>query len=439
MPTQWDGDGEAAVSREPAHTAERPRTVYVVMGWPPKMVNDRVAGILKLRPHFDRMILVARGRGVGDAETLLVPSVPNPVGWLRRLGLHSARYQLERLLFFPSPHVLFTVVAKRRLAAAIASDVRAGHDVCVVTCVPNHENTAVGLYLKSRFPEIHWVVDWQDLWSYDENYFGRVPQLYRRRLLDRERQVLDSADVHLTTNEYAKRILHQVYGVPLGRLRAIHHHFDSPGQVAAAVPPDRVGSGTITIGFLGSLFKPPRVPGMKFLEALQALRASGIDVELHLHGRIPPQVAGRTSWLESAGLVVEPRVPHDQCAGVLGRYDYLLLLLEDLPNSRAVMSIKLPQYLVAGRPILAVVPEPSAVADIVTRARAGYVLPSDSDWRAGLAKVLTSPRPGPIQVDWDVVDEFAWMRLSERWLEALGAPRSPSVREATSAVAAQPR
>lgn len=416
------------------------RVVYVVMGWPRSMTNDRVAKLLQLRPHFQRMVLVTRDSGPSDEEHLAVRGVVNPVAWLRALGLHRLRYHLERHLFFPNSHVLFTAVAKRRLAQAVRNDLQHGREVVVLTCVPNHENTAVGLYLKKAFPALRWVVDWQDLWTYDDNYFGRVPVLYRRLVRARERRVLAVADMHVTTNRRAQALLRDHFGVPDERVLAIHHHFDRSEMCKVPEPRGPREFGPITIGFLGSLFKPPRVPGLKLVEALRSLRRAGLDVELHLHGGLPPELKAKRRWLEESGVVLRQPVSHAASAATLAQYDYVLVLLEDLANSRVVMSIKLPQYLLTGRPILALVPEDSAVADIVTRTRTGIVVPAAGEWAHELGRVLCRRETRSLgAVDYARLEEYAWSSLSRRWLDVLQAPVAGPVSSPPPAAGAAPR
>ncbi len=409
------------------------RVVYVVTGWPQRMTNDRVARILKLRPGFRRMVLVVQGSEPSDDKILAVRPIPNPLGLLRRAGMRRLADTLERMLYFPNSHVLFTIVAKRKMKELVRKDLEAGREVCVLTSVPDHENTSIGLYLKERFPAIDWIIDWQDLWSYDENYFDRVFPLYRGLLKSRERKVLETADFNVTTNERARRVLNEVYGVPLTRLKAIHHHFDRDTIKDVAAPsqerePDATSEGElIRIGFLGGLFKPPKVPGLQFMEALRQVRKSGVKVELHVHGTLPPDIGEQTDWLRESGLVMAGRVPHDQCVAALAQYDYLLVLLADLPNTRAIMNIKLPQYLLAGRPVLAVVPNSSAVADIVRQTRTGEVIASDGDWQAQLMQLLARPK-GDITVsaDHQAIEQFSWEQLSVLWKAVLSGESTAS-------------
>ena len=99
---------------------------------------------------------------------------------------------------------------------------------------------------------------------------------------------------------------------------------------------------------------------------------------------------GARQRLARDGTLLHGRTSHSEGIALLSQYDFLLLLLADLPNSRAVMSIKLPHYLLVGRPIIAVVPEQSAVADVVRETGTGVVIAAESDWADQLQSVLRS-------------------------------------------------
>ena len=400
--------------------------VYVVLGRDEHMMNDRVAKVLQLRRFFRKMVLVARGPGEKDDEKLIIRALPNPTEILRRVGLRKIRNWIDRVFYFPNPHVLYSVCAKRRLGREVAKDLATGRDVCVVTCVPNHENASIGLYIKRRHPEIRWVVDWQDLWSYDENYFKLALPIYQRRLKAKEAEILATADMNVTTNTCAMSVLHEVYGVPPSKLRSINHHFhradfDNGGALADQFPKGIAIKQTdaIKIGFLGCLFKPPRVPGLELVETFKTLRSSGINVQLHLHGRLPLDIAPLAESLRESALVLQGEVSHRQSVSVLSKYDYLLVLLADLPNSKAVMSIKLTQYLLTQRPIIAIVPEPSAIADIVKSCGAGYVIPSSADWAWELTRIMRGHPEAPLARDEDAIERFSWDHISREWADVI--------------------
>lgn len=399
--------------------------LYVVNNWPGGG-NDRVRKVLRLGERFQRLVLVTPGREDRDEpDTLMARPFPNPLGILRLAGLHELKRLAESYLLFPGVTLLFTSRVKGTLTRRIAADLAAGRSVTLLTTAPPHALGLLGLHVKRRFPEVRWVIDWQDLWSYDENYYLTVPALYRPRLRRLERRMLVGADLNVTTNGRARRVLEEQYGVAPDRLVDIHHHFDeSDFRRAPQEPLRRPDGDAIRIGFLGTLFKPPRVPGLEIVDAITAMRASGLNVELHVHGYVPKE---RRAALENIpGLHLHGRVSHEESINLLGDYDYLLLLLSDLPNCRVVMSIKLPPYMAAGRPVLAVVPHDSAIADIVTRTGTGFVLPVEEDWRSQLRAILERHDvEGAFAARRQTaIETFSWSYLSERWLQALARPNA---------------
>ena len=398
--------------------------VYVVSNWLGGG-NDRVRKLIQLRPLFSKLVSVTPGGRLDNDEVLQSKLFPNPTGILRFLGLHRLKRTLDRFLFFPTTDVLFVWAVRRKLANAIARDLAQGRKVCLVVTLPPHALVNIGLYIKKRFPQVYWIVDWQDLWSYDENYFLQAPKPYRNRLRRLERTILDTADMNVTTNAYAKDVLQKQYHVPANRLRHIHHHFHA-GDLHGTTPridegADAKSDGVIRIGFLGTLFKPPRVPGQDLVDTIAEIRQSGVNVELHVHGLLPKEMAGETERLRQGGVVMHGRSRHEEALQMLTRYDFVLLLLADFPNCRAVMSIKLPHYLLVGKPILAIVPTPSAIADIVRDTGAGFVISVAGAWRQELTRILRASTTAPLHLarNQAAIEQFSWEQISKEWLEAI--------------------
>ena len=200
-------------------------------------------------------------------------------------------------------------------------------------------------------------------------YFNRVFPLYRSRLRSLERDLMFQSDLNITTNRFAKRAIEDVQGVAPDKAMVISHHFDAleDDAIADTAAPASAPRTRRRIVFMGGMFKPPKVPGGKFLEALRAARAAGADLELHLYGRQGHQFQPFRGREAEFGVVYHGVVPRAEVHTELRKYDYQLLLLEDLPNSKLIMHLKLPDYLRAGLPIVAVVPRDSAVEDIIER------------------------------------------------------------------------
>ncbi len=426
-------------------SAAQDLAVYIVFGIPREKVNDRIKKLLRLREKFDKMVLVTPGNhNRQDAEGLEIRPIPNPVGVLQKLGLHKLSKTLNRCLFFPSPRILFVLTARRKLRQHIANDIAEGKQVCLLTCAPPHDIGLIGLRLKHQFPQLHWIIDWQDLWSYDENYYCSTPKLYRKRLKKWEQRMLQTADMNLTTNAYAKKVLENHYNVPATRTCFIHHHFDRD-DAASGIDESPTQSitkhgDTIKLGFLGTLFKPPRVPGGELADALAQVRATGVNVELHVHGLLPQDYAASKDRLHDAGVIMHGPSNHEEAVKQLAHYDFLLLLLADLPNCKVVMSIKLPHYLMMDKPILAIVPERSAIADIIRETGAGVVIPTQSDWSEGLEKIFltNSKNDSALKRNEAVISQFEWESVALQWLEVLTVSHQGLKNEMSTAHNAKP-
>ncbi|MDL1965019.1 MAG: hypothetical protein LWW98_11995, partial [Deltaproteobacteria bacterium] len=317
---------------------------------------------------------------------------------------------------------LYVKAVQKKLKKNILNDLKKGKKVSLLTCLPPHDLALIGLFIKRQFPETHWIVDWQDLWSYDENYFQRVPQLYRERLLSLEKEVLDNCDMNVTTNLSAKEVLEKRYDAPSWSVVSINHHFYREDLLESAVEVDHFSEDkknrVVRIGFLGTLFKPPRVPGAKVLRAIDYAIDSGINVELHVYGGASEDAKKSFKRLRNEGVCMHGRTNHIESLRRIAQCEFLLLVLADLPNCRAVMSIKLPHYLLLERPILAIVPEKSAVADVIRETGSGYVIPSGCDWGDGLKKVLKDYLNGKKLPERNnkAIEAYSWENISKQWM-----------------------
>ncbi len=395
---------------------------YIMVSYQAHQINSRVRELLSLVRQCGEGTLVSSGKDSSKPGYISVKPYPNPTGMLRIIGLQGIKGMLDRHLFFPSPHILYVRRVVNRLKRFIDSDIRAGKHVVLITCVPHHEIALAGLYLKKKFPELKWIIDWQDLWSYDENYYERIPPIYRKKLLETERRILETADINVTTNDHARKILIDKFGVSSERAVAINHHFLQEEFDSREMPKKKetaIGrKEAIKIGILGNVFKPPRVPGMKLINVLRSVRERGSNLELHIFGDTSAE--GRKARLgnKEPWLIFHDRVSHkDSLSGGITECDFLLLLLADLPNCKVVLPQKLPHYFKIGKPILAIVPEDSAVAQAIRETGTGYVIPSADDWVSTLEEIFQDCRNDRIRMDRreEGIEAYSWENISKNW------------------------
>jgi glycosyltransferase involved in cell wall biosynthesis len=283
----------------------------------------------------------------------------------------------------------------------------------------------IGLSLKKTFPELDWIVDWQDLWSLDEYYLKRVPALYGNKIMKLENKVLTNCDVNVTTNKKAERLLIEHYNVPPERTVAVNHHFYRPDIPEDLRPPknhhDFKAASKIKIGFLGNLFKPPKVPGAKVVEAIRNLRKLKLNIELHVFGDSSKTAQEAASNSADDSVVLHPQATHKKSLLNISKCQFLLLALSDLPNSRLVMHGKLPHYLLLKLPILAIVPQDSFVAQVIRETGSGYVIPTESVWEEQLENIIMSYSEPEYysQRNQKEIEKYSWDNISKCWLRVI--------------------
>ena len=392
-----------------------------------RIVNDRVNKLFKLKSEFGSFKLIYPGKNYVDKGRMVIHPIPNPTKILNLISLKKVKIFVDRFLFFPSVQILFVWAIKSTVERCIYQDIKSGKNVTLLICFPPHALSVLGIKLKEKHPQIRLVVDWQDLWSYDENYLSIVPKIYHKRLFKLEKKIMSISDMNIVTNKNAKLVMENKYGVSPDRLCAIEHHYDIEDnyelQKKLKEHKNLPNNNSIKIGLLGTFFKPPRVPGEKFLETMHFLKNKGFDVELHIHGLVPGEVEKKVNNSDLSKIIfIHRRVSHAEAVNELFKYDYLLLLLEDLPNSNVVMSIKLPHYLMVGKPIIAIVPNGSAVADIVRETGSGFVIDSSSDWNKSLVTILENNDEvlKNLKRNKEKIEYFSWENISNRWLTMLG-------------------
>lgn len=404
---------------------ENDSVIYIVVSMGRDSIGSRVRSILSLRDHYNTMVLVSRGNDFIDRDNIVVRSWPNITMIFKWLKLNVLKLYIDRYLYFPSPVILYVWRMTRRLEKKIENDVNNGKRVVVITSAPSHAICMAGLRIKKKFPVVKWVVDWRDLWSYDENYRQRIPKLYQKKLFDLEKDILNACDMNVTTNMYAKKILEKDYGIGSQRVQCINHAFDDNEynyfEKLAGSSKQDFSDKHIKIGFSGTLVKPPRVPGAKLIEAIRDARKSGINAELFHYGSVPDCFEGKQDELAKDSVFFQGKLPYKESLRKLSECDFLALILADLPNCRVVMSMKITDYLLVNKPIIAIVPTPSLIADLVDETGSGYVISASSDWSDELIKLFNAIISGkqlPARNE-NKIKEYSWRHVSRQWISLI--------------------
>jgi glycosyltransferase involved in cell wall biosynthesis len=277
-------------------------------------------------------------------------------------------------------------------------------DALLATLSP-YESGAVAS-AAARVLDVPWIADLRDPWALDEMRVYPT-RAHRARDAKRMRRVLGTADaIIMNTPEAADRLVtafpelgaKAVVSIPNGWDRR-----DFAGPAPAAVP------GAFRIVHTGALHtamgrqlqsRPRRMLGgaqdvdvltrshVFLLEAVAALRERApelaADVELHLAG---VTTDADRAMADDPCVRLHGYLPHDESVALLRSADLLFLPMHDLPERRRATIVpgKTYEYLAAGRPILAAVPDGDARDLLLTAPNASVVRPRDV---AGMADAL---------------------------------------------------
>lgn len=133
----------------------------------------------------------------------------------------------------------------------------------------------------------------------------------------------------------------------------------------------------LTITYTGSLYGN-RNPDFLFQAVRELLLEDSSwrdDLRFNFVGRVSQSIQNLLNAAEFAGMVqLLPYLAHQESIRYLLSADLLLLIIDDAPVNRGILTGKLYEYLGAQKPILALAPEGNA-ADLIRDVKAGFIAP----------------------------------------------------------------
>ena len=256
----------------------------------------------------------------------------------------------------------------------------------IVSTGPPHSMHLIAMKLKEA-TGIHWIADFRDPWT-EIDYYGdlRLTRWADRKHHRLEYEVLTKADKVVTIGwDCAKS---------LGRLGnrnvcVIPNGFD---WEVDAKPKEILLSQEFTLTHLGIVTPSRNAP--QLWAALKDLKEEdetfGKKLKISLVGQIDQSVLEN---LYAVGLKenteIVPYIPHEQIQQAQGASQVLLLLVNNTPNAKGILTGKIFEYLASGRPILCIGPEDGDAARILSETKAGVTVSfEDKEKMKEVVKIL---------------------------------------------------
>ncbi len=235
----------------------------------------------------------------------------------------------------------------------------------IVTSGPPHSLHLIGLELKQKL-DLKWFADFRDPWT----TIGYHKSLRLSRYADKkhkvlEHQVLNTADTIIVTSKTTKAEFQAITNKPIA---IITNGYDT--EEVEKQPLD----SKFTLAHIGS-FLSERNPIILW-ESLSELCSEISDFKSHLEikliGAVSQEVLqtiaqfGLNFYLNNMGYV-----SHAEAIAHQRKSQVLLLIEIDSPETKSIIPGKLFEYMVSNRPIIAIGPNGSDFAEIITETNTG--------------------------------------------------------------------
>lgn len=250
----------------------------------------------------------------------------------------------------------------------------------VITTGPPHSMHLIGLNLKKEL-NIKWIADFRDPWT-EIDYFQQLPltkiAIEKHHFLEKE--VLKNADAVLVVGKTMQvnfnRFNNNVITVTNG--------FD---EVITDAIVELDSKFTITHIGLMNADRNPKILWEVLSEIISENKEFATDFELKLIGKADGSVIDDISKYQiSSNIHVIDYVTHDKVVEFQKKSQVLLLIVNNVPSAKGIITGKIFEYLMAKRPILAIAPINGDVSEIINETNSGIII--DFADKIGLKKAI---------------------------------------------------
>lgn len=284
----------------------------------------------------------------------------------------------------------------------------------IVSTGPPHSMHLIALGLKKKIDTL-WIADFRDPWTgidfYDKLKLTGPAHKKHRKL---ELKVLQGADRVVTVSPQWAQDLSKISG---RNVEVVQNGFDPEDFINI----DEQPYNEFYITHLGALNRD-RNPSL-FWEVLGKIADENPDfrnrLRIHLIGQTDSNVIAdiKNNGL-SANLILTGHLPHKQGLTELSKSQVLLLPVNNVPGASAILTGKMYEYLAVKRPILAICPEDSVLAQILKETDAGTSADfNDIDkMRSVIENYFNRFEQGKLQLQSKSVEQYSRKNLAAEFM-----------------------
>jgi glycosyltransferase involved in cell wall biosynthesis len=296
------------------------------------------------------------------------------------IAVDKLRNCVERLknylfgnLFTPEDAWIFNalVIAKRLLS-------KNDYDIVLSSSGPISTHF-IAYYLKKKFPRLLWLADYRDMWSCSEIIpRPKIPFAWVQHYL--EKRINGRTDCLITVSQPLKELLAKNYG---GDILVVENGFFPEDERVECEHVSFDSDDKIIILHTGTIYKKydPSPLFVAVRELIEERKFSRNDVEIRFYGDNTYLLHDIITACQVSDIVTTgPRISRRESLGMQRVSKVVLFLGYESSLTKGVLTGKLFEYLISGRPILAVgVSQDTAAGKLIIETGTGYVCGNDTD------------------------------------------------------------
>ncbi|GAB4204980.1 MAG: glycosyltransferase family 4 protein [Bacteroidia bacterium] len=245
----------------------------------------------------------------------------------------------------------------------------------IISTGPPHSLHIIALKLKQRFPNIKWIADFRDPWTnidfLNELHLTSCARQKHKRL---EKKVVQTADGVISVSPTLTKELSALDPLNPNKFFTITNGFDEDDYLDM---PTSANTGNNFIITYAGLIPPNRNP-IVLWKALKELRTENLlpkNFILRLIGKTDAAVIDTIREYELDNYIQKiDYLPHSEVIKKEAESDALLLIINNAPNSKGILTGKLFEYLALQKPIIAIGPTDGDAAEILFHSNAGITI-----------------------------------------------------------------
>ena len=238
----------------------------------------------------------------------------------------------------------------------------------VITTGPPHSMHLIGLNLKKEL-NIKWIADFRDPWT-EIDYFQQLPLTKKaiEKHFSLEKEVLKNADTVLVVG----KTMGEKFSKFNSKVITVTNGFDEELTNDFVVLDPKF---TITHVGLMNADRNPKILWEVLSEIVAENKEFEAAFELKLIGKVDASVLADISTFRlSKNVEIIDYVAHNKVLEFQQKSQVLLLIVNNVPSAKGILTGKIFEYLMAKRPVLAIAPIDGDLAEIIKETNAGLVV-----------------------------------------------------------------